>query len=257
MSNALEESCGLPELAPDSAFTFACGPDSPCFNACCSELRLPITPYDMLRLRLNLGIPSATVAKNFLETNFIENTGLPLPLLKMIPLPGEPCPFRTPVGCSVYEDRPSACRAYPLGRGTRLENYGVRERFFIVKEDYCLGFDAKKTYTPLSWLKTQGLTPFNFFNDLYMRLVSLIAAGNEPVSEKIGKMAFLALYQTDKFREFILKFDLFSHLDLETERFNLILADSLEGQEARLKFGMDWMELIIFGQADNLKRKGA
>ena len=48
----------LPELKPDETFCFDCNPDVPCFNRCCAELTLPLTPYDVLRLRRNLGIGS-------------------------------------------------------------------------------------------------------------------------------------------------------------------------------------------------------
>ena len=48
----------LPELKPDETFCFDCNPDVPCFNRCCAELTLPLTPYDVLRLRRNLGLGS-------------------------------------------------------------------------------------------------------------------------------------------------------------------------------------------------------
>ena len=33
----------LPELAPGERFRFACHPEVPCFNACCSDLSLMLT----------------------------------------------------------------------------------------------------------------------------------------------------------------------------------------------------------------------
>ena len=44
----------LPELEPGKTFCFACHPEVPCFNRCCAELTLPLTPYDVLRLRRHM-----------------------------------------------------------------------------------------------------------------------------------------------------------------------------------------------------------
>ena len=41
----------LPELQADETFCFDCNPQVPCFNRCCAELTLPLTLYDVLRLR--------------------------------------------------------------------------------------------------------------------------------------------------------------------------------------------------------------
>ena len=37
----------LPELQADETFCFDCNPQVPCFNRCCAELTLPLTPYDV------------------------------------------------------------------------------------------------------------------------------------------------------------------------------------------------------------------
>ena len=34
-------------LARDDQFQFACGPEVPCFNACCRDLNQFLTPYDL------------------------------------------------------------------------------------------------------------------------------------------------------------------------------------------------------------------
>ena len=43
-----------PEISPIAAeapLCFACHPKVPCFNECCRELDLALSPYDVLRLR--------------------------------------------------------------------------------------------------------------------------------------------------------------------------------------------------------------
>lgn len=242
----------LPELKPGETFVFACNERVPCFNRCCSELTMPLAPYDVLRLRRNLGLDSESFFKHFTTTELYPDTGFPLPLLKMRDGPDGPCPFVTPAGCSVYEDRSAACRTYPLGRGTRLGPGGeVLERFFTVREDHCLGFDAGERRTAGDWLADQGLEPYNRSNDRYMRLMAGIKASGKPVSQRMAAMCLLAFFQLDRFKDFMESMQLLGRFDLSEERRVAVLED----EEARLDFAFDWMEIVLFGVSANLKRK--
>ena len=54
------------------------------------------------------------------------------------------CPFVRADGCIVYEDRPTACRYYPLGVASlshREDNDGD-EFYFFVNEPHCKGFSG-------------------------------------------------------------------------------------------------------------------
>ena len=73
----------LPELKPGETFCFDCNPDVPCFNRCCAELTLPLTPYDVLRLRHNLGLGSEEFLATFTTLRSFPDTGFPLPMLRM------------------------------------------------------------------------------------------------------------------------------------------------------------------------------
>ncbi|MCH5143956.1 YkgJ family cysteine cluster protein [Desulfovibrio sp. UIB00] len=245
----------LPELKPDETFCFDCNPDVPCFNRCCAELTLPLTPYDVLRLRRNLGLGSEEFLGTFTTLRSFPDTGFPLPMLRMLDGPDEPCPFVTPAGCSVYEDRPGACRYYPLGRGTKMATDGVSERFFVVREPHCLGFDKGTVRTPHQWLENEELKPFNTSNDRYMRLMAMVRATGQPLEPRLVTMIVLCLFQIDKFRELITNMRVFSHVDISDQRKAAIMEDSQKGDEAALDFGLDWMELVIFGQSQGLARK--
>ncbi len=242
----------LPELQPGDRFLFACNEKVPCFNRCCAELTLPLTPYDVLRLCRHLELASDAFLKNYVQMRTFPDTGFPLPLLKMQSSPDEPCPFVTPAGCSIYEDRPGACRTYPLGRGTKVDAKGnVVERFFIVQEEHCRGFDAGKEWTAHEWLKDQGLEPYNDSNDRYMRIMAKIKATNEPVSPKMATMIILCLYQLDRFRTFLADMKIFSKVEVSTERCEAIMGSD----EHCLEFAYDWLELVMFGKCENLCRK--
>ena len=117
----------LPTVGEGQTFCFECNPDMPCFNRCCRQLTLPLTPYDVMRLCRRLGMKSDVFLDNFAKLKTFPDSGLPIVMLNMLKDPDETCPFVTPAGCHVYEDRPSACRSYPLGRGTQLSRNGVSE----------------------------------------------------------------------------------------------------------------------------------
>ena len=94
---------------------FACGPDLPCFTVCCSDLDLLLTPPDLLRLQHLLGLSSEQFLAGYTERQLRGRAGLPLLFLRMREDEKKSCPFLIPQGCSIYSDRPLACRLYPLG----------------------------------------------------------------------------------------------------------------------------------------------
>ena len=245
----------LPELGPDETFCFDCNPDVPCFNRCCAELTLPLTPYDISRLRRNLGMSSEAFLNTFTTLRSFPDTGFPLPMLRMLDGPEEPCPFVTPAGCSVYEDRPGACRYYPIGRGTKMATDGIAERFFLVRESHCHGFDKGTSRTPHQWMENEELQPFNEANDRYMRLMALVRAGGKPLEARMATTTVLCLFQLDKFRELIEAMKIFSHVDVSESRKAAIMEDSQDGDVAALYFALDWLELMLFGQSQGLAKK--
>lgn len=245
----------LPAMEPDETFQFACGPDSPCFNRCCAQLSLPLTPYDVVRLVHNLELPSQEFLQIFAGLKSDPETGFPMFHLRMIESPDAPCPFVTPAGCSVYDDRPGACRSYPLGRGARIGRNGICERFFMVREEHCQGFGCGNTYAPSQWFADQGMESYNHFNDRYMRLLSLVKASGKPIGGNLYSMAFLSLWQMDKFLDFIKKMKVLDQVKGIAAENDSLLENTLQGNSARLNFGLDWLELIIFGKAEFLQRK--
>ena len=51
-------------LGPDDQFTFGCHPGVSCFNCCCSDVNIFLSPYDVLRLKQRLGMTSRTLARH-------------------------------------------------------------------------------------------------------------------------------------------------------------------------------------------------
>lgn len=245
----------LPVMSASEKFRFSCGPDSPCFNRCCAQLNLPLTPYDVLRLRHNLALSGKEFLHLFSRKHTDGETGFPVFFLRMIESVDAPCSFVTPAGCSVYGDRPGACRSYPLGRGAKMGREGICERFFMVREEHCRGFDAGPEYTPSQWFVAEGMEKYIHYNDKYMRLLSMAKASGKPLDGRFSGMAVLALWQMDDFRQFLEKVNLLAQVEGPACENPELMADSVAGDEALLDLGMAWLELLMFGVAPNLRKK--
>jgi Fe-S-cluster containining protein len=261
---------GLPQIVPGEQFWFSCHPKVPCFNACCSDLNMPLMPYDVLRLCQGLSMSSNQFIEEFSIPGCYDDTGFPLLHLSMEATPGKPCPFLTEKGCGVYENRSAACRTYPLGRAVMpAEGYEkaalddsapvpLVERYFLVREDHCKGFAEKAAWTTDTWLGDQGLENYNRMNDRYMRLISRFkaVADGALLSEKHATMALMCLYQQDSFLSFIKQVDLFGHLDFQGDWGAMareeVVALLENDPEKRLSFAFDWLELVLFGRTANL-----
>ncbi len=242
----------LPELKKGEKFRFACHPEVPCFNACCSDLSLMITPYDALRLRRALGISGGEFIRRHATLAMAPDTGFPMLKLNMLADARKSCPFVSPEGCTVYANRPGACRTYPLGRATRLDDEGgVVEQFFVVREDHCRGFEQETRWDEASWLCDQGLEDYNRMNDRYMRLMAICQSRGARLSQKQSQMVYLAQYNPDAFQNFIAQTGIFERLEMDEARKRAVMED----EEASLVFGLDWLELALFGMEERLRRK--
>jgi len=231
-------------LSLDETFRFACSRGVPCFNECCRDLNQFLTPYDILRLKNSLEMSSG----EFLSIHTLSHTGpesgLPVVTLK----PADPreriCPFVTRDGCRVYENRPSSCRTYPLARLTsRLRETGkITERWALIREPHCRGFEQDETWNVREWINRQGLSEYNKMNELLMDIISLKNQRDPgPLDIKSRQLFHMALYDIDNFRVHIVEKGLLDHLEMNMEHL-----ESLKEDTFLLKFGMEWIKKTIF-----------
>jgi len=232
-------------LSPEDTFTFACGPEVPCFTECCGKLELLLTPYDVLRLRKRLRIASEEFLDTYSIMRWATGHGFPEFMMKMDTSNDKRCPFVTPRGCSVYEDRPGACRIYPLGRAaTRHRMDGAhREFYFTVREDHCRGFEQKCQWKVGEWLADQGMENYNRLNDLLMELYVLRARGRGiSLGPKHIQMFTMACYNTERFRDFIFKSGFLQKFHLSEEVVEGLLHDDVK----LLEFAFQWLKFALF-----------
>ena len=236
-------------LLPGESFCFACSPDVPCFNECCRDLNQFLTPYDILRLKNSLGLSSGEFLQQYTVSYIGPETGLPVVSLKQDQTDNLKCPFVRPTGCSVYANRPSSCRMYPVARAlSRSRETGVTtEHFALIKEPHCRGFvDAEKKTTE-RWLEEQGLKEYNEMNDRLMTLISLknrLLPG--PLEPRLVEQFHLALYDLDSFRLAIIEQNLLGGLNVNEKILEKIRSDDVE----LLKLGIKWIRFKLFGTAE-------
>ena len=105
------------KLGPaDTSFTSAATAAFPAGTHCCHGADITLPPYDILRLRRTsaCGLPNFSNATPCPPSTKARD--MPVVKLKMGGDDGKgACPFLAPKSCTVYADRPSACRYYPLG----------------------------------------------------------------------------------------------------------------------------------------------
>ncbi|MCP4627765.1 MAG: YkgJ family cysteine cluster protein [bacterium] len=239
-----------PDVTPISmqeTFCFSCHPEVPCFNECCRDLNQFLTPYDILRLKNHLGLSSGKFLEQYTFQHIGPDSGLPIITLK----PGDQmdliCPFVTPAGCSVYEDRPSSCRTYPLMRGvSRSRESGMMvEQFMVLKEQHCCGFDKGTARTVRQWIDEQGIAVYNEINDKLLQIISLKNIQKPgALNIKSRHMFFTALYDPDNFKSQIINNALLEDMPLDPSQVDKAFEDDL----ALLEVGMKWVERVLFEQ---------
>jgi len=240
-----------PDVTPlnrQESFCFACHRQVPCFNECCRDLNQFLTPYDILRLKSHLELSSGQFLDRFTSQHVGPESGLPIITLKPADQQDLACPFVTPKGCRVYENRPASCRTYPLMRGlARCRQTGrMTEQFMVLKEPHCRGFDTAKTITVQQWIDEQQIAIYNEANDKLMRIISLKNRRMPGALDLNARhLFFTALYDLDGFRCQIADNGLLADC-----RFAPSLVDkALEDDGALLEMGMKWVEQVLFDQS--------
>ncbi len=245
-------------LGLDSKFSFSCHPGISCFNSCCGDVNIALTPYDVLRLKNRLGMTSSEFIEKHTIRPFTQDQQLPVLVLKMRDdEENKPCPFvRDETGCSVYEDRPWPCRMYPVGEASaRTEQDPTAPHFyFIMREDKCDGLAEKKEWTVAQWMENQGVGSYNEAGEDFkqINLHPYFAKGGELRPQQM-EMYFTALYDLDKFRGFIFDSTFLQRYEVEEELLQKLKADD----EELLRFAVRWLRQCLFNEGTIKPRQEA
>jgi len=236
-----------PRMSKDDTFKFNCHPGVSCFNNCCADVNIFLTPYDVIRLKNRLGISSQEFLDRHTLMPFDKGLTYPVILLQMTEDEAKRCPFVADKGCTVYEDRPWACRMYPLGMASPKDgNEDVPEEFhFLLKEAVCQGYQEDKTQTVIEWQDQQGINDYNAMGDEFKEItLHKFFESPENLTPQKVEMFFMVCYNIDKFRSFIFDSSFFDKFEVSDDQQKEMKTDDI----ALLRFGYQWLRFALFGE---------
>lgn len=232
------------DLTENSIFKFRCGNDMACFTKCCRDVNIFLTPYDLLRMRKHLGMTSDEFIEKHTRIIFSDISGLPIVFLKMSEDETKVCSFMSKAGCEIYEDRPWACRMYPLNKKEQPGHFDL-----IVNQDFCEGLRQENKINISEYLTSQGIEIFEEMEKPFIDITNNPRLLKEGIilNDKIKQMFFMA-YDLDKFKKFIFESRFLSIFDVPQKQIALMHEDETE----LLKFCFTWLKFGMI-QGDSLK----
>jgi Fe-S-cluster containining protein len=237
-----------PRLGPEDTFRFACHPGVSCFNKCCADVNIFLSPYDVLRMKRRLGMKSGDFLDKYTLMPVHKDMKTPVVVLRMNDDEDKSCPFLTEGGCGIYSDRPWPCRMYPLGLAAQKDTPdGWRgERFyFLLQEESCHGWGEPKEWTVRQWLEDQGIEEYDLWGEQFKELTlhKFFEQGGILSPEKMH-MLFTACYDLDSFREMVFESTMLQRFDVDED----FIEEMRYDDEGLLRFAYLWLRFSLFGE---------
>lgn len=228
-------------------FSFQCHSGLSCFNLCCRNLNLFLYPYDVLRLKRRLGVPSEAFLDNHVDVVMREGSHFPDVLLKMSETQERTCPFLSPSGCRVYADRPDACRTFPVEQGLFYDADGQAAEINLFRPPaFCRGQYEDRVWTVRSWTADQEARTYHRMTVKWSKVKQLFQKdpwGTEGPQGRAAKMSFMATYNIDRFKEFLFNSSFLRRYHVKQALLKKMTSD----ETALLAFGFEWVKLFVWG----------
>lgn len=240
-----KEPTGLTVLGPNDVFHFTCSPELPCFTRCCRDITIFLTPYDILRMRGALGLSSPEFLARHTVT-MIGETGLPVVVLKMSDDDERRCPFVSDAGCRIYADRPWACRIYPLQpESSKITEKAGKAYYSVLDIPFCQGLKSDHPWKLSHWIESQGIEVYARMEALLKRITTHEKLTSDKITNRqIQDMYYMACYDLDRFRRFVLESSFLQRFDVSPEEVEAISNDD----EALYRFALRWLEYGLLAQ---------
>ncbi|MDH4284213.1 MAG: YkgJ family cysteine cluster protein [Gallionellaceae bacterium] len=227
---------------------FQCRKGIACWNACCSNIDISLTPYDILRLKRRFGIGSGEFLKDYTIPYEMEQGSIAGVKLRPV-TNGTACQFMTPEGCSVYEDRPTACRYYPVALLSlrKQDEYTDRNSYALVKEEHCLGHNEPRRIAIDDYRNEQGVTEYDDLARGWRQLILKKKSSGPSIgkpSKRSLELFFMVCYDLDRFASFVASDGFGGLYDIPEEEMHKILCDETE----LMLFGFRFLRQALFGE---------
>jgi uncharacterized protein len=228
----------------DNSFHFRCHPGIDCFNACCRDITILLTPLDVVRMRKHLGISSTNFLEQYTHVLINRESGLPAIALRMSKDENKQCPFVSDAGCTIYPARPYSCRMYPLDTGEGVEYK------FCVGPDFCHGLLDENELTIEQWRKDQELYDYDDPDHNLADVMSADKLWEAKIEDpRMQDMLIMALYDVDRFREFVFNSTFLQKFNIDDDIVEKIRQEDV----AMLYFAGQWLRFALFGKKGFLK----
>ena len=122
-----------------------------------------------------------------------------------------------------------------------------KEQFSIIAaEEKCKGLLEEDTMRVIEWLEDQGVIDYQRVQQLLLRNhhQSQTPGKWDVTNDQIRQMFYLAAYDLDKFRDFVLGSRFREMFDFDDDYWEQIRVDDSD----LLKLGLDWIKFGLFGQ---------
>ena len=239
----------VPEMSDGSKqIQFQCHKGIACWNACCSNIDISLTPYDIVRLKQRLDLSSGEFLHKYTVPYELEPGGITGVKLRPVEK-GTACQFMQPEGCGVYEDRPTACRYYPVALLSmrKQDEYTDTSSYALVKEDHCKGHFEPRHLTIDEYRKEQGVEEYDElargWRQLILKKKSSGPSVGKPTKRSL-QLFFMVCYDTDRFREFVVSEGFTELYDLPADEMKKLLTDDTE----LMLFGFKFLKQVLFGE---------
>jgi uncharacterized protein len=234
-----------------NTFNFSCHSGLSCYMTCCRNVDMYLFPYDIIRLKNRLRLNSEDFLRRHVAVVPGSNPYFPSVMMKLSNDQGKSCPFLSLSGCSVYKDRPSSCRTYPLERAVDRNPDGKQPHdfYFLTNHFYCQGHGEGREFTVKEWIRNQKIDDYNMMNDLWTEVESIFLKNpwrGEGRGGQKQQLAFMICYNIDQFRIFANSEKIFDRFRLPG---NIKLHIGTEDSEL-LKFGFEWLKLLLTGKSN-------
>lgn len=232
----------------DKEISFRCYKGINCWNACCANIDITLTPYDIVRLKTRLDMSSGDFLRQYTEPYELEKDGIAGVKFKPVE-GGTACQFMTPEGCSVYEDRPTSCRYYPIALVSmrKQDEYTDTASYALVKEPHCKGHEADRTLTIDEYRTEQGVAAYDEQDRGWRQLILKKKSSGPSIGKpslRSRQMFFMACYDVDLFRQFVASEGFQMSFALEETEFTQLMQDDL----AMMQFGVRFIKQVMFGE---------
>lgn len=244
-------------LEPDSDIKFSCHKGISCWNACCKHADITLTPYDILSLKKATGKDSSAVLKDHTVPFTMDSDGMPG--IKLRTTDEGACLFMDEeAGCTIYENRPTSCRYYPLGNLSMKKANQAHENqhFVLIKESHCKGHEEDRTINIQDYRTEQKVETYDQHNIEYFQLIlkkKSMGPGVGKPPEMSLQLFFMACFDQDRFRRFVLSDTFKKNYNLEQELYDNIEKDDI----ALMYFGFRLLRQVLYNEKTLAEIDGA